>query len=168
MKEINFKLVVLVLGITLGAFFLGNFLINSYQINRALQTDLTAINGVTEVTIDELESGYKLQIELTQVDDLQDTFLQIKQRIEESLTEKEYEVTFTSSGDSDLDRLSARTNLALYEAIETGEFVALEDRMTDYKNKYDLDEVKVQIDKNHIYLRLTKNDQEIYQVIDRG
>ncbi|GAB6098681.1 hypothetical protein JCM16358_05600 [Halanaerocella petrolearia] len=167
MKHINFKLLALVLVLSLVFFFGGSYLFDSYKINRALQEDLVAIDGVEGVTINKLDSEYKLTINLADVSNLQQVFLKIDERVKKSLTEEEYRLKFSSQGSSEFEKLYNKVNLALYEAIKTGEFVQLEDRLVDYKEGYNLKQAQVQIDTDHIYLSLAKGDQEIYKVINR-
>ncbi len=57
--------------------------------------------------------------------------------------------------------------MALYEAIETGEFVKLGDWVNHYAHKYDLERGEVRVDRDYIYLILGNGDEELYRVIDR-
>ncbi|AGB41552.1 hypothetical protein Halha_1614 [Halobacteroides halobius DSM 5150] len=167
MKKINLKVLVLVVVVSLVVFFAGNYLVNYYQINYALQGDLVAISGVKKVKITKLETKYKLEISLNRVENLQQTFNQIKSRVKESLPEKEYKMTFVSEDYFKFEKLSNKVNLALYAAIETGKFLELEERMSIYQERYDLKKAKVQVDASYIYLSLVKGNDEIYKVINR-
>ncbi|WP_408955909.1 hypothetical protein [Natroniella sp. ANB-PHB2] len=167
MKQINFKLLVGVLIVSLAVFFLGNYLLNNYRLNRNLTDQLVEIDGVENVEINKSNSQYRLEILLNQeVEDLKSTFNQLKDKVDDTFEEREYEIELKVNSTEMLEQVSKVVDLALYEAITTGEFVKLAERIEEYREQYELEEAMIQVDNEHIYLTL-EDEAVFYKVVER-
>ncbi|MCK8826517.1 hypothetical protein MWH25_01970 [Natroniella acetigena] len=168
MKQINFKLLVGVLIVSLAVFFLGNHLVNNYRLNRNLTDQLMEIDGIENVEINQSNSQYRLEILLNQeVEDLQLTFNQLKDEVDDTFEEREYEIELKADSTEVLEQTSKVVDLALYEAITTGEFVKLAERIENYREEYGLEEAIIQVDSEHIYLTLIEDEAVLYKVVER-
>ncbi|MCK8817420.1 hypothetical protein MWH28_08620 [Natroniella sulfidigena] len=168
MKQINFKLLAGVLIVSLAVFFLGNYLLNNYRLNSNLTEQLIEIDGIEEVEINQNNAQYRLEILLDQeVEDLQLTFNQLKDQVDDTFEDREYEIEVKADSNEVLEQTGKVADLALHEAITTGEFVKLAERVEDYKEEYELEEAIVQVDNDHIYLTLTEDEAVLYKVVER-
>jgi hypothetical protein len=164
MGKINYKLVVGVLVVGLILFFAGNYLFDNYQVNNVLSDNLIQVEGVEDVSINEVESGYEFSVTLSQIDDLRQTYIEIEEQIAK-VVDAEYTVKFNSSLKA--SELESLVDLALYEASQTGKFIELGQRIRMYKTQYSLSRANVQIDEDYIYVNLVKEGDTMYKVINR-
>ncbi|TDX52922.1 hypothetical protein [Orenia marismortui] len=167
MSEIKMKRTIIALILTLSILFAGSYFLDSYKLNHSLANDLEEISGVKSVKIDKEKVDYKIRLRLKEVDNLQKNFKEIKDRIDEAVEEK-YTIILETEDSKELDKIYEQINLVLYEALETGEFVKLGDRINFYANNYQLDRKEVKVDNNYIYLTLVKGKQELYKVVERN
>ncbi|WP_027339200.1 hypothetical protein [Halonatronum saccharophilum] len=168
MKGIKIKGVLIILVLTLAILFGGNRLIDRYKVNNSLQNNLIAIEGLEDVNMDKSNGRYDFELSLGSKGDLEVIFLESKEKIEETLKGESYRIKFKDSESDTLKEVYSGINLALYEAIETGEFVKLGDRIEENKAIYNLDRGEVRVDKDYIYLVLGYEEENLYRVIERG
>ncbi len=167
MDKINLKLTLIALVLTLGILFLGNYAFDNYKVNHSLEKSLTEVNGVAEVETVKLEGEYQVKVKLEDTNNLQKIFTQIDNITKEELNNKKYQVILVSPENSQLTRVYDQIDLALYEALETGEFVKLGERIKSYADQYQLDQAEVNVDQDYIYLTLVEDKQQLYKVIER-
>lgn len=168
MLDIKVRRVLISLIVALLIMFGGNYLINNYKLNYSLNEDLLRVAGVKQVIIRKENDIYNIVISLNKVNNLKEVFTKINNRVEKTLDKNEYNLDFSSGSSEELKQIYDRINLPLYEALETGEFVQLGERIDRYGREYDLNREKVMVDDNYVYLSLEKNNNGLYKVIKRN
>jgi len=163
----NIKRSLLALILTLTVLFAGSYLVDSYKFNHSLNDDLLEIDGVEEIEIDKSSSIYKVEVTLQSVDNLIKVYEDIKDRIEETTKDEKYKLVINSDS-TELTKIYEDINLALYEALETGEFVKLGERVDNFAKDYQLDKSEIKVDTDYLYLTLIKEKQELYKVVKRN
>jgi hypothetical protein len=164
--NLNIKNVAIFAIIALVVLFAGNYLINYYQVDRKLETELTELTVIEGVEINK-EDNYQLDLTLADVSNLQQSNLKIREKIEEILGTTDYQLQFSGEESASLEQVYDAINLALYEALETGEFVKFGTQIKEYQQEYNLDRAEVKVDDEYIYLTLANNDGAIYKVLNR-
>lgn len=163
----NIKRSLLALILTLTVLFAGSYLVDSYKFNHALNDDLLKIDGVERVEIDKSSTIYKVEVTLRAVDNLIEVYEGINDRIKETTKDERYKLVINSDS-AELTEMYEGINLALYEALETGEFVKLGERVDNFAKEYQLDKSEIKVDTDYLYLTLIKEKQELYKVVKRS
>ncbi|NMA99930.1 MAG: hypothetical protein GX971_00205 [Firmicutes bacterium] len=156
-------LVVVVIG--LGA----SYLYKQTQIIKPLTEQLQNVNGVSDVNVEQnfLGQGARILVQL----EIEREFSvgPVIGAVQEILatTSGNYALLLRDSADPSLVRLFERMQIAAEEAIVTGEFTSLEQRVQNLAENEGVT-WQLAMDRDFIYLSLATGDSYLHRVISRG
>lgn len=146
-----------------------NYLYEQTQVFRPLNAQLQEVAGVEAVDVEQtfLGSGKRALVELVVDPDapLSVTFSGVRQILAE--TRGNFALHLLDSADSSLIRLFQRVKIAAEEAIATGEFTALENRVQSLAEDAGIN-WELAMDREFIYLSLMSDTHHLQRIISRG
>lgn len=172
-KNYNWVMGGLALVITLAILFGGQLLWNKYAIAKPINHMFQNVNGVEAVTLGQLnEQGknnekVRIYVRLNNVPDLQKTYGEITDGLKQIDSGKKYDIVIQDKRTPELEDFYYRIHYYVQEAISTGSFAAMAERIEAKANHAGV-AVKTYVDTQNIYLKMTKADAEMYVVVARN
>lgn len=146
-----------------------NYLYEQTQVIKPLNAELQDVPGISSVNVEKnfLGNGARTLVQLGLESDilLSEVFADIHYVLEE--TRGNFALQLEDSADEELISLFDRIQIAAEEAIVTGEFTALEERVQELAENEGVD-WKLAIDRDFIYLSLLNGESSLQRVIGRG
>lgn len=155
--------------ITLIILYIGQLVWQSYAVAAPLDKVIQTVKGVEKVTLSnsqKLNEPIKIDIQLNKIDDIQKTYNEINEKIENTMKNKPYTLEIEDSRTAELDQLYNEINYYLQEALIKGSFPLLSE-MAQQKSKALNVKAQVYVDDQNVYIQLTKEDHALYAVSAR-
>ncbi len=166
-KRDNRLTFVIALAVTVAVLVAGQLLWQKYAVARPLGSGLQGIPGVTAASWDENKNGdTTINVTLGDVDNLARTYGEIGETAKTILGKHPARITLTDSRTPELEEIYHAVHFHLQEAIATGNFSAMADRV-DAKARAGGAEARVYVDARNVYLQLHKADASLYAVVPR-
>lgn len=163
----------LVLVITLAILFGGQLLWNKYAIAKPISDLFKNIDGVESATLGRLtdqgknNEKIKIYVKLSNVPDLQKAYQEITDGLNQIDSGKKYDLVIEDKRTPDLERFYYDIHYYIQEAISTGNFAAMAERIETKADTAGIT-AKVYVDTQNVYLQMTKAGAEMYVVIARN
>lgn len=160
----------LALVVTLAVIYAGQALWQKHFVSQPLDKALKAISEVQKA---ELEEGGKLNeplvvhVTLDNVNNLQDTYKAINDKIQEAYGNKAYKLEIKDSRSPELEQLFNDINYYVQEAIVDGNFPLLAEKSGEMAKKLGI-ECKIFVDSENIYVQLSGKSASLYDVVPRS
>lgn len=164
-KDLDMKLIVIVVICALVLMFMAKFAFEHYKIEKPLEDMLGADEKINTYKIEEKEGQKIIYIELKNIENLKTYHEDLIDRID-NIVKDEYTVKLINPRNS-MQNYYYKMQFALYEAIETGNYTEMMDEIEKIADYYELDDCKVFISSQHIYLQFSKGDKSFYKVFDK-
>lgn len=166
-KRDNRLTFVIALAVTVAVLVAGQLLWQKYAVARPLGSGLQGIAGVAAASWDESKNGdITINVTLGGVDNLARTYGEIGETAKTILGKRPARTNLADSRTPELETLYHSVHLHLQEAIVTGNFSAMADRV-DAKARAAGAEAKVFVDARNVYLQLHKAGASLYAVVPR-
>jgi len=166
-KKIDFKIVVLVILVSITLFFGGQLLYQKFYINSPLTQELQAVPGVTAVKIEENNGETVVNIALGSVEDLEKSYLEFKKIVKKKETKK-VQINILDNPNPLLEELYREMNFSIQEAITKGSFGEMYTRLEDLAREKGLQDWSVSLDQDNIYLQIKEKKNYLYRIIARA
>lgn len=164
-KGIKFNIVILIIIIMIGVFFGGQYLYKIYNIDQPVKKEILEIEGIDNVSIVEKNGQIDILVSLKSGID----FFQVYHKIEEIMIEKLGEqkgiIKVDNEKSKELEEEYYKLHFAIYEGISTREFVKMKESIDQIVNKINLDNYKLWIDNQAVYIQLDNNNNSLYKRI---
>jgi hypothetical protein len=167
-KNDNRLIFVIVLAVTVATLVAGQLLWQKYAVARPLDKGLKGIAGVTDASWDESKNGdITLTVTLGNVDNLAKTYGEIGETARNSFGQRPARIIIADSRTPELEALYYKLQYSIHEAIFTGNFAAMADRVAAQSRAAGAD-ARVYVDARNVYLQLAKAGAALYAVEPRA
>lgn len=151
---------VLTLGLLLGSYFV--YL--EYGIAKPLKKSLMETSSIKQAGIEKKGQKLIIRVELHETDSLQAAYYEIAQTIP---SRGSFILVFEDNRDEYLTELWKYNRFFLEEAAILGNLTDMRENIAKSLIQADLEQWNIDIDKEHLYFQLHKNDVYLYEIIPR-
>jgi len=155
--------------ITVALLYTGQALWQSYAIDLPLDKALNEVDGVEKVAWDtgsSFNDTVIINVKLRDIDNLQKTYKEIKEKINLTLNGKKYSLEIADDRSQELEQAYYDIHYYVQKSIADGDFPSLEAKVREKAEMIGA-EAKVYVDEQNIYLQFTKKDNSLFAVIGR-
>ncbi|MDT8901582.1 hypothetical protein [Anaeroselena agilis] len=166
-KRDNRLAFVIALAVTVATLVAGQLLWQKYAVARPLDSGLQGIAGVTAASWDESKNGdITINVTLGGVDNFAKTYGEIGETAKTILGKRPARINLVDSRTPELETLFHAVHFHLQEAVATGNFSAMAERV-DAKARAAGADATMYVDARNVYLRLTRGGASLYAVVPR-
>ncbi len=168
MKNINIRIVAVVMTVSLIVMFGGWLLHLDFGVKKPMEASLLKIQGVKEshITIDRHQIN--VTIALANIDDLQKTYRSIKEVVTPYLSKRELKLTIKNNENPDMIKGWKQNYFYIAEAIDTHQYSLIPETVQHMKEQLNLDKVGYSMDDENIYIDLHKKDASLFLVLPKN
>jgi len=167
-KKADFNIVTAVaaLVIVLIISFSSYYLYKRFGVDAPLEKKIEALEGVADSKATRLKDGYKIDINMKKVANLQEAYTSIDRAVRDSLPQKEYSLHLTDKPNQSLQDFMQHMQPAVFESLAANRFIWLDQELSRRTQEAGL-QYKLFVDQEHLYLQVEDGENYIYQIIDR-
>lgn len=163
-KGIKIYVIIIVMISVIGIFFIGKFLYRVYNIDKPIKEELLALNGVSNVEIVKKEGKADLHLVLLPNQDFFTLYQEIANTMKNKLGSKSGDIIVLNNDES-LKEVYHKIHFAIYEGINTSKYVEMESNVKIIAENEGIDNYKIWVDNDAVYIQLNKNDLSFYKRI---
>lgn len=167
LRSLRWPLVVVSLALTLGALFVGNWLVRDTTVEEPLNAFLQSQPAVESFSRTRTPSGVQIQVTLKAVPNLAETYLALEAGVRQIAGTPDVELVLTDRRTPELTAAYYRINPLLHEAMATGHYGDLVERVEERAATLGVAEAAVWIDSGRLYLQLHQGEAYLYAVLPR-
>lgn len=160
--------VAVALVVTLGILLGGQYLFRRERVDRPLLEQYKEISAVESASIRDEQGRKVIELQLGEVDDLAKSYRDIEAASRNFLEKDSYRLVIVDKRDRGLEDVYYRMHFSLEEAIATGRFTDMADRVGTIAGSSDLDRYRLSVDGQRLYLQLHRGDRYLYAVLERS
>lgn len=166
LRQFRWPVALVTLAVTLAGLFGAGRLVRSQTIDQPLMTALAGLEGLVSYQV--VQAGDVPEVEIHPAPDanLRDIYTEVDRRLRQILKGSPYGITVLGSPTAALERAAERMNLYLQEAVATGAFAAMADRIAAEAASMGA-EAQVAVDERRVYLTVRQGDAYLYRVVER-
>jgi hypothetical protein len=141
----------------------------TYAVDSPLDKTLKEIDSVVAVTLEDRKKtneGTMIYVTLGNVDNLQKTYEEITAKTEQTLKGSKYTLKIQDNRSQELDQAYYNIHYYVQKSMVDGDFPQLEAKIQEKAHRIEAT-AKLYVDKENIYLQLSKNNQFLYTVVAR-
>lgn len=168
-KAKNWAVILIVVIATVAVLGGGQMLWQKFAVAKPLDTALQDINGVEKVVREngsKKEDPVKINVTLKNVANLEKTYTEIVEGSTNVLGGKRFKLTLTDARSPELEQFDYQIQPQVQEAMATGAFTQMVNKINEQAAAKGIT-AQVFIDNRNIYLQMTKDGAELYNVIAR-
>lgn len=167
-KGDNWTRFFLALVITVAILVSGQLLWHKFAVAKPLDKGLLAIQGVSSASWDEGKNSdiVAINVTLSHVDSLAKTYNDILEKGQKVFGRKNFQVILHDDRTPELDSFYYTIHYSIQEAIATGNFTAMADKVQTQARAAQID-AKIVVDEKYVYVQLAKGDNALYTVVPR-
>jgi len=165
-RDLRIPVVLLVLLVSLSAFWGVRWLYNRYSIEEPLARYLESSQLVQSFEINRRWQVVRVTVNLAPAENLKDTYREITQGIQAVLDGRPFELQLQDNRDEQLKRAFYYSQFAVYEAITKGNYREMI-KDVDQRAKEIGASAYVFLDQDRVYLQMKRNGHYLYEVIPR-
>ncbi|MFZ5824166.1 MAG: hypothetical protein ACOY94_07555 [Bacillota bacterium] len=166
LQQIRWPVVLLVLAISLGGLFGAGYLLKSQTVDQPLRTMLDKAVHVESHSVERFGDQHKITVRLKESADLKEAYADLDKEIRTVLKTVRYEIEVEDRPTPELEQAAKRFDLYVQEALVTGQFATMADRLEAEAQKVGAT-VEVGVDGQRVYVAVTKGDAYLYRVVER-
>ena len=163
-RNLRIPVVLLVLLVSLAAFFGIRWLYNKYSVEEPLARYLESSRLVQSFEINRHRLVVQVTVNLAPTENLKDTYLEITQGIQVVLDGRPFELQLQDNRDEQLKRAFYYSQFAVYEAIKQGNYLEMMKFVDDQAKEVGAI-AYVFLDQDRVYLQMKRNGHYLYEVI---
>ena len=163
---IKVPVVILALVVGLTSFWGAQWLYDRYNYDRPLDKILGENKNIASYQINDQEPLLEIEIKLSRVDNLQETYGEIYQSLQEILGRRNFRIILQDQRDPTLDGIYYHTRLAAFEALERGNFLEMEGYISKLAAGQG-SEARVWLDQDRLYIQVEHGNNYLYEIIPR-
>lgn len=155
--------------LTVAGLYIGQALWQNYSVDLPLDKALKVIDGVQQVTWDSgknMNDTVNINILLDNTENIKDTYGELSDKIEETLKGRQYQLNISDTRSPELQQVYYDIHFYIEKSIVDGDFPLL-DQKAQEKAASAGAEARVYVDRDNIYLQLTKDDFSLYSITAR-
>ncbi len=152
--------------LTLALLSLGYFAYENLGVRRPLEKALMADPDVISVDMGDWQGAAAIQVEIAKVEDFPATYARLHQLIRDKVGAKEA-FRVKDGRSQDLEKAYHSIHYYLEEASVRGNFGEMMESCQKALEEKDLDTFRFTVDKDRIYVQMTKGDAYLCEVLER-
>ena len=164
-KDIKWPIVIITCAIAISLFLGIQYWRQKQLIEEPLMLALQEKQGVEEVSLLQKDKTLNIVLTMSKVDDFASFYQRIETKVEE-MYRGDYDVTVVDAPDETLMAAYGNIHLAIYEAIDQGNYVSMGEYVAEVSQNYELDYNMVVLEED-IYLQLHHGDSFLYRRFPR-
>uniref|UniRef100_A0A7C2EI68 Uncharacterized protein n=1 Tax=Ammonifex degensii TaxID=42838 RepID=A0A7C2EI68_9THEO len=163
---LQLKVVLIALAIGLICLFGGQWLYNKYGYQQSLQQALAGKPQVADFKLEERSGQLVVTVRLRSAGNLQQTYKELKQAVEEASGNRPYLLELTDNRDASLEGAFYQSQFVIYQAFVQGSFPEMEREVSANARAVGA-EARLYLDNENLYLTFIKGDRFLAAVIPR-
>jgi len=164
--EIKVALVLLGLLLTLGLLVGGQKIYRADMVEKPVVKQLLALPCVDEAVLCNDQGRNTINVHMQSVDNLKQAYNEIDQIMAAKFPRGNYGIVLDDQRNAALQNEWEQLELALYEAIASNQYVALEQHLNAVAARNGFT-CQLQIDTQHLFVHLQRGEQFLYEIIER-
>lgn len=166
LQQIRWPVVIVALALTLGVLFGAGWLLKSQTVDQPLQQLMAREPQVAASSLLREGDEMIIQVSLKQSIDLQTTYAQLNQDIRKIMGSAAYRIKVQDQRTPALEQAVRRIDLYVQEAMATGQFATMADRVEAEAQKLGAT-ATVGVDSDRVYVTVELGDHYLYHVVER-
>ncbi len=163
--KVNYVIIIVIIALII--YFTGNFIINRYNIEKPLLSEIVDIEGIKNCQLEESNGITKLIITLNNSADLYQIYHEVNNKATEKLGNDKYTIKINNKENKNLQNVYFKAHYAIFEGIATKKFTAMNENIENIAQENNLMDYKLWIDNQNIYLKLADRETVLYRIISR-
>lgn len=166
LQQIRWPVVLLVLAVSLGGLFGAGYLLKSQTVDQPLRAMLDKATHVESYSVARVGDRQEITVRLTEAADLKTAYAELDQQVGTLLRAVSYEIKVEDRRTPELEQVASRLDLYIHEALVTGQFATMADRVEEEAGKVGA-AVRVGVDGQRVYVAIRKGDAYLFTVVER-
>lgn len=166
LQNLRWPVVVATMAVSLGALFGGGYVLKNRTVDGPLQSLYSSSPGVESYAVEEQTDKYLITLKLKETPDFAGTYAQLEEETEQLLKGLPFEIKLEDGRTPALEQTQRRVNLYVQEALATGQFAAMADRVEAEAAEAG-QTARLSVDNAHVYVELWGDGGYLYTVTDR-
>lgn len=166
LQQIRWPVVLLVLALSLGALFGAGSILKMTTVDRPLKEALSQAAPVDSYTVQRTGGRHQITVRLKQSADLKAAYGALDTAVGQVLESEPYAISVEDRRTPELEQVAKRLDLYVQEALVTGQFATMADRVEAEARKAGA-VAEVGVDGQRVYVALRKGDAYLYSVVER-
>lgn len=167
MKHFKWPVAVLAFVLTLAVSVGAVHLRQRQMVNEPLFKRIGDLENVQKVELKREGSTQIVYVTLDYVGDLSATYRELNDEISRLLGQNRYRLELLDGRDQALEAAFLAVHLALYEGEHRGNFTEMGYKVANILAALQIEEHKVTVDSNNIYIQIKNDDAYLYEIISR-
>jgi len=135
---------------------------------KALERALLEYGYVESVQIVEQTEKIVIYLAFGDIDNLNEAYGNVWNTVKDHLKRQPFEVKIENKTNSIIDDIyNEKIQFIIYEALATGEFTKMRERLNEIENTSDSLRIQVLLDSSNLYLHINLNESSYYKIIQR-
>lgn len=166
LPNLRWPALVMTLVVSLTALFGAGFVVKNRTVGEPLKNVLTSAGKVESHRIERARHGYEITVLLKDTPDLSAAYRALDHEVVRILGDAPYTIKVEDRRNVELEELARRANLHVHEALVTGRFSAMAEKI-EAEAAASGAAARLSVDGEHIYLQVHKQGAYLYSVLER-
>lgn len=164
--RIKIPVIIIVFISTMIILYGGESIYYQYNFEKPVEKAFKSMDEIKDIKLLNKNHRLNLQLELSQIDNLQSTYTEIQSKAEKIFGTKPFEIIISNKVDNSLDNVFYYIQFDIFEAIEKGDYSKM---ITQIEKKSQQAGVtsKVYIDNDNLYLQMEHKNNYLYKIFPR-
>ena len=167
LQNLRWPVMVAAMAITVAALFGGSLLLKTQTVDDPLEMVLSKSAHVESHRVEKNGVNYVINVKLKEVPDLAQVYTQLNTEAGKVLKGIEFELKLEDSRSPKLEQTYRRVNLYVQEALATGQYSAMADRVEAEAAKNGLT-ARMTVEGNRVFVQLHDGPSYLYGVAERA
>lgn len=165
-QNLRWPVVAAVMIVTLAALFGAGFLLKNQTVEQPLQMLYAGSPAVESYEVERMSDGYEITVKLKETPDLAAAYQDLHKQTQKIMKEVPFQLKLEDKRSPELEQAFSRINLFVQEALATGHFAEMADRVEEEAAKAGLT-ARFNVDESRVYVQLHDKDAFLYSVSQR-
>lgn len=166
LQQIRWPVVLVVLAVALGGLFGAGYLLKSQTVDQPLNAALSQAGQVASYSVQRTDDRHEIRVRFHAAVDLKTAYDQLEQEVGTIMRTAPYAIRVEDQRTPELESVANRIDLYVQESLVTGQFAVMAERVEAEAQKIGA-VARVGVDRERVYVSLTKGDGYLYSVVDR-
>lgn len=166
LRQLRWPVVLAALVVTLGGLFGGGHLVKSRTVDQPLAAALAGVDGLESYRVERVGDLQEIVLLPGPEANLKETYRAVERQVRQILDDAPYAITVEDRRGASLSAVADRLDLYVAEAMATGAFSAMADRIAEEVEPLGA-QAEVAVDSLRVYVAVRLGDEYLYSVVDR-
>jgi hypothetical protein len=166
LQHLRWPVILVSMAVVLAALFGGGFLLKTQTVDEPLKLLFSGSAWVERHEIDRDGDMTKITVTVKETPDLATAYVKLHESTHQVMKGRSFQLILSDRRTPALEQAMRRANLFAQEALVTGQFAAMADKIEAEASKVGIT-ARFDVDSEHIYLQLHQDGAFLYQVTER-